>query len=187
MCVLSIKVPIRNVRKLIVCTSYIYMCVCTINKSAHTKKVWKLNLCTSYILGVKLNIPAKVVALSPTTQCSSYLKGSLPVANFTFPFFIFMVTWFRLVIHGKCSAYHLFSKLCINRISPKFSRCLTIWVFVRQCSGRPGFSPRSSHTKNSKMVLDTVYLLNTQHYKVRIKGKVDQSREWGGALPFTFV
>ena len=47
---------------------------------------------------------------------------------------------------------------------------------VRQWPGRPGFNPRSSHTKDSKMVLDDS-LLNTQHYKVRIKGKVEQSRE----------
>ena len=32
------------------------------------------------------------------------------------------------------------------------------------------------------MVLDAV-LHNTQHYKVRIKGKVEQSREWISALP----
>ena len=38
------------------------------------------------------------------------------------------------------------------------------------------FNPRSSHTKDSKMVLDAS-LLNTQHYKVRIKGKVEPSRE----------
>ena len=31
-------------------------------------------------------------------------------------------------------------------------------------------------TKTQKMVLDAV-LINTQHYKVRIKGKVEQSRE----------
>ena len=31
--------------------------------------------------------------------------------------------------------------------------------------------------ETQKMVLD-VTLLNTQHYKVRIKGKVKQSREW---------
>ena len=36
------------------------------------------------------------------------------------------------------------------------------------------------------MVLDTS-LLNTQHYKVGIKGKVEQSREWSSALPYTFV
>ena len=35
---------------------------------------------------------------------------------------------------------------------------------------------RSSHTKDSKMLLDAA-LLSTQHYKVRIKGKVEQSRE----------
>ena len=34
----------------------------------------------------------------------------------------------------------------------------------------------------------TWYLLaNTPHYKVRIKGKVEQSREWSSALPYTSV
>ena len=33
-----------------------------------------------------------------------------------------------------------------------------------------------------KMVLDAT-LLNTQHQKVRIKGKVEQSRKWSSALP----
>ena len=36
--------------------------------------------------------------------------------------------------------------------------------------------------KTQKMVLDAA-LLNTQHYKVRIKGKLEQSREWSSALP----
>ena len=52
--------------------------------------------------------------------------------------------------------------------------------------GRPGFNSRSSHTKDSKMVLDTS-LFNTQHYKVGIKGKVDQSWESSSALPYTLV
>ena len=59
-------------------------------------------------------------------------------------------------------------------------------VRVRQSPGRPGFNPRSSHTKDSKMVLDAS-LLNTQHYKVRIKGEVEQSRERSSALPYTLV
>ena len=42
---------------------------------------------------------------------------------------------------------------------------------VHPWPGRPGFNPRSSHTKDSKMVLDSA-LLYTQHYKVKIKGKV---------------
>ena len=40
--------------------------------------------------------------------------------------------------------------------------------------------------KTKKMVLDTS-LLNTQHYKVCIKGKVEQSRGRGSALPYTSV
>ena len=45
-----------------------------------------------------------------------------------------------------------------------------------------GVHPRLSHTKGTKMVLDTS-LLNTQQFKVWIKGKVEQSRERSLALP----
>ena len=40
--------------------------------------------------------------------------------------------------------------------------------------------------KTLKMVLDTS-LLNIQQYKVRIKGKVELSRERSSALPYTSV
>ena len=40
--------------------------------------------------------------------------------------------------------------------------------------------------KTQKMVLDAT-LLNTQHYKVGIKGKVEQSRERSSALSYTMV
>ena len=40
--------------------------------------------------------------------------------------------------------------------------------------------------KTLKMVLDTS-LLNTQQYKVRIKGKVEQFRERSSALPYSSV
>ena len=40
--------------------------------------------------------------------------------------------------------------------------------------------------KTQKVVLDTS-LLNTQHYKVRFKGKVEHPREWSSALPYTSV
>ena len=40
--------------------------------------------------------------------------------------------------------------------------------------------------KTQRMVLDTS-LLNIQQYKVRIKGKVEQSREKSSALPFTLL
>ena len=40
--------------------------------------------------------------------------------------------------------------------------------------------------KTQKMLLDAI-LLNTQHYKVRIQGKVDQSREWSSIFSYTLV
>ena len=40
--------------------------------------------------------------------------------------------------------------------------------------------------KTQKIVLDAAGL-NTQRYKVRIKSKVEKSREWSNALPYTSV
>ena len=40
--------------------------------------------------------------------------------------------------------------------------------------------------KTQKMVSDAA-LLSTHHYKVKIKGKVEQSWEWSCALPYTSV
>ena len=40
-----------------------------------------------------------------------------------------------------------------------------------------------SYQRRKKMVLDAT-LLNTQQYKVRIKGKVEESREWIRTLPY---
>ena len=48
--------------------------------------------------------------------------------------------------------------------------------------GDLGSIPGRVIPKTLKMELDTT-LLNTQHYKVRFKGKVEQSREWSSALP----
>ena len=40
--------------------------------------------------------------------------------------------------------------------------------------------------KTKKTVLDATSL-NNQDYKVRIKDKVEQSKEWSSALPYTSV
>ena len=53
---------------------------------------------------------------------------------------------------------------------------LMIRVFANG-PGDQGWSPGQVKPKTQKMVLDAT-LLNTRHYKVRIKSKVDQSREW---------
>ena len=56
-----------------------------------------------------------------------------------------------------------------------------IGIMVRVFASGPGVMP-----KTQKMVLDAS-LLNTQHYKVSIKGKVKQSRERSSAFPYTLV
>ena len=43
-----------------------------------------------------------------------------------------------------------------------------------------------SYQRLKKVVLDTS-LVNTQHYKVRFKGKVEQSRESNSTLLYTLV
>ena len=52
--------------------------------------------------------------------------------------------------------------------------------------GDLGSIPGRVIPKTQKMVLDAS-LLNTQHYKVGIKGKVEKSRERSCALPYTLV
>ena len=52
--------------------------------------------------------------------------------------------------------------------------------------GHRGSIPGRVIPKTLKMVPDAA-LLSTQHYKVRIKGKVDQSWEWISVLPYTSV
>ena len=62
---------------------------------------------------------------------------------------------------------------------------LAVRVFANG-PGDLGSIPGRVIPKTQKMVLDAS-LLNTQHYKVRIKGKVEQSRERSRALPYTLV
>ena len=57
---------------------------------------------------------------------------------------------------------------------------LCISLMSRVFAGRPGFN------KTQTIVLD-VTLLNTQYYKVRIKGKVELSTEWSNSLPYILV
>ena len=73
-----------------------------------------------------------------------------------------------------------------------FSRKFITWDIgpaVRVFANGPGdlgSIPGRVIPKTLKMELDTT-LLNTQHYKVRFKGKVEQSWEWSSALPNTLV
>ena len=62
---------------------------------------------------------------------------------------------------------------------------LAVRVFANG-PGDLGSVPGRVIPKTQKMVLDAS-LLNTQHYKVRIKGKVEPSREGSSALPYILV
>ena len=67
--------------------------------------------------------------------------------------------------------------------------CLLIGLVGRVFANGPedlGSIPGRVIPKTLKMVLDTA-LLNTQWYKVRIKGKVEQSKERNSTLPYTSV
>ena len=59
------------------------------------------------------------------------------------------------------------------------------WVIANGPGDRSSI-PGRVLPKTQKIVLDAA-MLNTQHYKVRIKSKVEQSREWTRALSYTLV
>ena len=52
--------------------------------------------------------------------------------------------------------------------------------------GGQGSIPGRVISKTQKRLLDAA-LLNTQHYNVRIKGKLEPSKEWNSAFSFTSV
>ena len=60
--------------------------------------------------------------------------------------------------------------------------CFHISLFALAC----GVQFQVESYQRLKMVLDAA-LLSTKHLKVRIKGKVEQSKEWSSALPYSSV
>ena len=67
--------------------------------------------------------------------------------------------------------------------------CQAIGLMSRVFANGPGDQGSISGwviPKTQKIVLDTA-LLNTQHYKLRIKSKVEQSREWSSTIPYISV
>ena len=66
-----------------------------------------------------------------------------------------------------------------------YTRNIHFFLFASGLEDR-GSIPGRVVPKIQKMAIDAT-LLNTQHYKVRIKGKVEQSREESSALLYTSV
>ena len=94
-----------------------------------------------------------------------------------------------LIFHSFFSSLARSKYLPIFSLSFMFSIDRDIGPVARVFANGPGdlgSIPGRVIPKTLKMELDTT-LLNTQHYKVRFKGKVEQSREWSSALPYTLV
>ena len=69
----------------------------------------------------------------------------------------------------------------------KFYQAIGIMVRVfANGPGDQGSIPSQVIRKTQKMVFDAT-LLSTKHNKVRIKGKMEESREWSSALSYTSV
>ena len=92
---------------------------------------------------------------------------------------------------------YIYKLFCYSSIGSKWLKCTfngktslqfkkKKWNYSHQWSGRWGSISGQVIPKTQIMVLDAA-LLNTQHYKIRIKGKVGQFREWSSTLPYTSV
>ena len=109
----------------------------------------------------------------------------------------FLSYYFHICLHMKLPVYPKFSFmssfLIIWSIAPwkvtSLKRTRKNWYSLH-CSPMAWETwvsvPGWVIPKTQKMVLDAS-LLNTQHYKVRIKGKVEQSRQRSSTLPYTLV
>ena len=94
--------------------------------------------------------------------------------------------------HGECK-YHISIEFFVHYprhldIPNKYHH-IEVNIYKRAFANGPGdlgSIPGRVIPKTLKMELDTT-LLNTQHYKVRFKGKVEQSWEWSSTLPYTLV
>ena len=111
-------------------------------------------------------------------RCSRYLVWAsvfaISAVSSAFSVSIIVCAWYLLLLSFSSL------KLYIGNVlqSSTFEQA-DEWLMSRVFAiglGDRGFNPRASDTKDSKMVLDSA-LLNTQHYKVGIKGKVKKSRE----------
>ena len=91
-------------------------------------------------------------------------------------------------VHSQVAPYLWVKQNCLTFKLSTYAKP-DIGLAVRVFANGPGdldSFPGWVIPKTQKMVLDAS-LLNTQHYKVRIKGKVKQSRERSSALPHTLV
>ena len=110
----------------------------------------------------------------------SYLPVGPRIRTFVWFWFYFLGSFLSFK-----NIYRLFKKLVTKpiywlifpafQLVPEFVLRVPILLFDKE-----------SYQRLKKMVLDAAFL-RTQNYKVRIKGKVKQSRKRSSALPYTLV
>ena len=111
-------------------------------------------------------IPRSILARSGSTWLGQIELNCILMLNW--------IVWNRTVLRFFC-------------LQTKTIFILNWIVWIRTfCPEDLGSIPSRIIPKTLKIVLDSS-LLNTQQYKVRIKGKVEQSRERSSALPYTSV
>ena len=114
------------------------------------------------------------------------IRTKLRILTFYCNNLVLMTTYFsqKYLTYKDLLTYELWTVLFL----PMFP-LPDIGVMVRVFAYGPvnlGSIPGRVIPKTQKMVSDAS-LLNTQHYKVRIKGKVEQSRERSSTLTYTLV
>ena len=109
---------------------------------------------------------------------------------FTHTIYLYIYIYIYTQIYTTTHIY-----VCIYTFTKIYTHTLYIYIYIHTGTlvrvfangpGDLGSIPGQVIPKTLKMELDTT-LLNTQHYKVRFKGKVEQSWEWSSALPYTLV
>ena len=169
----------------------------------------------TYLLLVTYSVHTEVFkGLFSTSQCLIYSVHIFVCTSVIFTsFFVYFVllgklifTWHIYYLHVLLMTYSVQKRLFNGLFCTHTTTCLSKFSFngifsifsspyrdigpaVRVFANGPGdlgSIPGRVIRKTLKMELDTT-LLNTQHYKVRFKGKVEQSWEWSSALPYTLV
>ena len=135
------------------------------------------------IISVLYNAVVSMVSTIPPTSkyFSPFNNPLVTLTNAPITTDIIATFMFRSFLHSLARSMYLsFFSLSFSFIL--WSACTTKFTILQVLGSIPG----RVIPKTLKMVLDTT-LLNTQHYKVRFKGKVEQSWEWSSALPYTLV
>ena len=109
---------------------------------------------------------------------SQFLKYDQNIPNSIFSFIFSRLLRFIQLLDYLLNNFDKF--LLYNQLIGLVGRVFTNGL------GNIGSIPGHVIPKTLKMVLDTS-LLNTQQYKVRIRGKVEQSKERSSTLPYTSV